>query len=124
MRWARPDSEGTPWKLRPRGDEEVESRMHIELPEVEGRDGGLWRRHVRLVNGRATMTRAYPQELVKAVLKGIRAQLEEDGEFRDVNALDAGPSPEEDEHLEGYAEDLAPSNEQRTEGQDENILNE
>ena len=40
--------------------------------------------------------------------------MKEDGEFRDVNVLDAGPSPEGDGHLEDYAEDFAPSNEQRT----------
>ena len=28
--------------------------------------GGLWPRHVRLVNGRVTMARVYPPELVKA----------------------------------------------------------
>ena len=84
--------------------------------------GGLWHRHVHLVNGRATMARVYPPELVKAVLKGIRAQMKEDGEFRDVNASDAGPSPEIDEHLEDFVEDFTPSNEQRTEGQDEKIF--
>ena len=78
---------------------------------------GLWRRYVHIVKGRATMTRVYPLELVTAVLKGLRAQLKEDRERRDVNAVDAGPSPEGDERLEDYAEDFAPSNEQRTEGQ-------
>ena len=58
---------------------------------------------------------------MKAVLKGIREQMKDDGDFRDVNALNGGPSPEEDEQLEDYAEDFA-SNEQRTEGQEENIF--
>ena len=68
------------------------------------------------------MARVYPPKLVKAVLKGIRAQMKEDGEFRDVNALDAGPSPDVDEHLEDFAEDFAPSNKQRMEGQEEKIF--
>ena len=57
------------------------------------------------------MARVSPPELVKAVLEGVRAQMKEDRELRDVNAVDACPSPEEDEHLEDYAEDFAPSNE-------------
>ena len=63
-----------------------------------------------------------PPELVEAVLKGIRAQMKEDGEFRAVNASDAGASPKVDEHLEDFAEDFSPSNEQRTEGQEEKLF--
>ena len=79
--------------------------------------GGLWHRHVHLVNGIPLQW----HECIHACDSGIE-RMKEDGEFRDVNALDAGPSPEADEHVEDYAEDFAPSNEQGTEGQEEKIF--
>ena len=43
--------------------------------------GKPWHRHVMLVNGRARHAKVYPPEIVKAVLKGLRKQLEVDGVF-------------------------------------------
>ena len=69
---------------------------------------GEWHRHVHLVNGRAKMARVYPPELVKGILKAIKQQMKADGEYREVNALDAGPSPDDDPHLEDYEDEYVP----------------
>lgn len=67
-----------------------------------------WHRHVHLVNGRAKMARIYPKALVQGILKGLRNQMEKDGEFREVHSLIAGPSPDEDPNLEEYEQDYIP----------------
>ena len=64
--------------------------------------GKPWHRHVHLVNGTAKMTRTYPPGLIRATLKAFKKQMQRDGEYRDVHSLEAGPSPEEDPHLEDY----------------------
>ena len=54
------------------------------------------------------MARVYPPELVKGILKAIKQQMKADGEYREVNALDAGPSPDDDPHLEDYEDEYVP----------------
>ena len=55
-----------------------------------------WHRHVHLINGRARQAQVYPPRLVRGVLAGIRKQMREDGELNDLNAMTAGPVPEQD----------------------------
>ena len=54
------------------------------------------------------MARVYPPALVRAVLQALKRQMSLDGEYREVNAMEAGPSPDEDLHLEDYVEDFVP----------------
>ena len=76
-----------------------------------------WHRHIHLVNGRAKMARVYPPVLVRAILQALKRQMALDGEYREVNAMEAGPSPDEDLHLEDYVEDFVPK--KSDEGQDQ-----
>lgn len=41
-------------------------------------------RRVMLVNGRAKAAQIYPPALVAAILKGIKEQMKEDGEIKDL----------------------------------------
>lgn len=63
-------------------------------------DGKAWHRHVSLIGGgRAHAARVYPPALVKAVLKGIKEQMRQDGELS-VSAMQlSGPVPEDDVEL-------------------------
>ena len=54
----------------------------------------LWHRHVHLINHRAHKALIYPPKLVAAILRGLRAQLENDGEFASLNVYDY-PVPED-----------------------------
>ena len=55
-------------------------------------------RHVHLIGGgQATAAAEYPVKMVRAVLRGMRRQLERDGKWSPMNAFDAGPVPEDDE---------------------------
>ena len=67
--------------------------------ECSNKKGNTWHRHVQLINGRASEAKVYPPMLVKAILKGIRKQLEEDGEMQ-KDVCGVGPVPEEAIHLE------------------------
>ena len=58
--------------------------LQKECPNKEGR---AWHRHVMLVNGRAKAAQVYPPALVAAILKGIKAQMTEDGEIKDLGML-------------------------------------
>ena len=55
-----------------------------------------WHRHVMLVNGRAKAAQIYPPALVAAILKGIKAQMKEDGEIKDLGHLNVGAVPHEE----------------------------
>ena len=50
-------------------------------------------RHVVLLGGIAVQSAAYPPKLVKAVLKGLKEQLLEDGELSAVDLRFGGPNP-------------------------------
>jgi len=80
--------------------------------------GKPWHRHVHLVNGRAKMIRTYPPGLIRAILKALKKQMQRDGEYRDVHSLEAGPSPEEDPHLEDYEDYLVPPSLEKSAGQE------
>ena len=67
-----------------------------------------WHRQIHLVNGRAKMARIYPPALVRAVLRALKRQMKADGEYREVNSVNAGPSPDEDINLKEYEEDFVP----------------
>ena len=56
-----------------------------------------WHRHVHLMGGLAHGAREYPPKLVTAVLRALRDQLLEDGDLDALQALTAGPVPEERE---------------------------
>ena len=78
--------------------------LQKECPNKEGR---TWRRHVMLVNGRAKAAQVYPPALVAAILKGIKAQMKEDGEIKDLGNLNVGAVPDEEpdcseEYFEGW----------------------
>lgn len=68
-----------------------------------------WHRRKRLVNGRAKIARVYPPKLVQAMIRGVKKQMKADGEFRDVNSMAAGPSPDEDPALEDFEADYVPT---------------
>ena len=55
-----------------------------------------WHRHVQLSpgSGRAYLARVYPPKLVKAVLRGLKEQMEEDGVLSALEAKLSGPVPE------------------------------
>ena len=67
--------------------------LQSECPNKEGR---AWHRHVMLVNGRAKAAQIYPPALVAAILKGIKAQMKEDGEIKDLGHLNVGAVPDEE----------------------------
>lgn len=71
-----------------------------------------------LVNGRAKMARVYPEASVKGILKGLKEQMRADGEYREVNSMEAGPSPHEDPTLEDYQDDFIPKFENKA-GEDQ-----
>ena len=78
--------------------------LQKECPNKEGR---TWHRHVMLVNGRAKAAQVYPPALVAAILKGIKAQMKEDGEIKDLGNLNVGAVPDEEpdcseEYFEGW----------------------
>ena len=53
-------------------------------------------RHVHLINGRARQAQIYPPRLVKAILAGVKKELEERGEVCELSELvGAGPSPDD-----------------------------
>lgn len=52
-------------------------------------------RHVHLINGRARQAQVYPPKLVKAILKGIKAELQNMGELSELSAMSSGPSPDD-----------------------------
>ena len=62
------------------------------------------------------MARIYPPELVKAIVKGIKRQTQEDGEYRETHSLEAGPSPDEDTRLEDYEEEFLPTSPEKKVG--------
>merc|ERR1712016_581030 len=52
-----------------------------------------WHRHIALVNGRAKSAARYPPKLCRAVLRGLKEEMEQQGE---ISNLEAGrPSPHE-----------------------------
>ena len=53
-----------------------------------------WHRHVHLIGGIAQQAAKYPPQLVRAVLKCLKKELEERGELNSVDAYSAGPVPE------------------------------
>ena len=56
-----------------------------------------WHRHITLIGGTlCRQAQVYPVKLVKAVLRGIRQQLQQDGVYNEVNAYSAGPVPTEE----------------------------
>ena len=60
------------------------------------KDGSrTWHRHVQLIGGIAAGAAVYPPPLVKAVLKGIKEQMMEDGYLSSVEAYAAGAVSEE-----------------------------
>ena len=67
-----------------------------------------------LVNGRARHAKVYPPELVKAVLKGLRRQLEADGVFNAaLHSVGVGAIPDEEFFpSEEDQEAFCPSNEE------------
>ena len=64
------------------------------------------------------MIRTYPPGLIRAILKALKKQMQRDGEYRDVHSLEAGPSPEEDPHLEDYEDYLVPPSLEKSAGQE------
>ena len=64
------------------------------------------------------MTRTYPPGLIRATLKAFKKQMQRDGEYRDVHSLEAGPSPEEDPHLEDYEDYFALPSLEKSAGQE------
>ena len=68
-----------------------------ELLETEctNKTGGApWHRHIHLIVGIAQQAAKYPPQLVRAVLKCLKRELEERGELNAVDAYNAGPVPE------------------------------
>jgi hypothetical protein len=68
-----------------------------ELLETEctNKTGGApWHRHIHLIGGIAQQAAKYPPQLVRAVLKCLKRELEERGELNAVDAYNAGPVPE------------------------------
>ena len=68
-----------------------------ELLETEctNKTGGApWHRHIHLIGGIAQQAAKYPLQLVRAVLKCLKRELEERGELNAVDAYSAGPVPE------------------------------
>lgn len=64
------------------------------------------RRHrIHLVNGRAKMARMYPPKFAQAIIRGIKKQMDVDGELREVDFIEAGTSSGEDPKLEDYEKD-------------------
>lgn len=59
------------------------SAVCIERLSEQGRTSVAYRR-VMLVNGRAKAAQIYPPALVAAILKGIKEQMKEDGEIKDL----------------------------------------
>ena len=51
-------------------------------------------RHIHLIGGIAQQAAKYPPQLVRAVLKCLKRELEERGELNAVDAYNAGPVPE------------------------------
>ena len=53
-----------------------------------------WHCHVHLIGGIAQQAAKYPPQLVRAVLKCLKKELDERGELNSVDAYSAGPVPE------------------------------
>ena len=53
-----------------------------------------WHRHIHLIGGIAQQAAKYPPQLVRAVLKYLKKELEARGELNSVDAYSAGPVPE------------------------------
>ena len=82
------------------------------------RRGGPIHRHVALIGGLAKLAEAYPDELVIAVLEGLRRQMRADGSLSSVEMYASGPDPTEhlfpdeshqvlEEELEKYYDDVS-----------------
>ena len=54
------------------------------------------------------MAQIYPPALVQVVLRALKRQTKADGEYREVDSVNAGPSPDEDMNLEEYEKDFVP----------------
>eukprot|EP00435_Cladocopium_sp_Y103_P056981 s324_g19.t1 len=72
----------------------------LEIVKVLGthcanRRGGPIHRHISLVGGLANLRSEYPQEMVNAVLEGLKRQMLEDGALSAVEAYSSGPVPTE-----------------------------
>ena len=69
-----------------------------------------WHRHTHLIGGIAQQAAKYPPQLVRAVLKYLKRELEERGELNAVDAYSAGPVPEvptvDPEWEERYVDDV------------------
>lgn len=52
-------------------------------------------RHVHLVNGRAKMAQVYPTKMVSGILRAIRKELAEKGEFNELSVEGVGPVPDD-----------------------------
>ena len=81
----------------------VGNRVHkhhpglAELLETECTNktgGAAWHRHIHLIGGIAQQAAKYPPQLVRAVLKCLKRELEERGELNAADAHSAGPVPE------------------------------
>ena len=51
--------------------------LERECPN-KGSDPAKWHRHIHLIGGRASHARVYPPKLCRAVLRGLRQQIEDD----------------------------------------------
>ena len=82
------------------------------------RTGGPLHRHVALIGGLARLAEAYPDELVIAVLEGLKRQMRADNTLSSVEAYSSGPDPTEplfplesykqlDYELEKYYDDIS-----------------
>ena len=90
----------------------IASVLQRECPN-QGSDEKKWHRHIHLIGGRAHHARVYPPKLCRAVLRGLRRQVEEDrgSGFQSLCAIVGGPFPAEPEMpddviLEGFWDDV------------------
>ena len=76
--------------------------------QCSNRRGGPIHRHISLVGGLAHLCAKYPDELVNAVLEGIKRQMMLDGALSSIEAFASGPDPTEDtfpEEMMDYVEE-------------------